>query len=124
MSAVGYVSTAGRVGGPASSVDNTVPRFDGTSGVLLQDSTVTIGDDGAVTISGYTTIAGGQANGTWNVFGNLVHLGDPVSQQVGFWGATPIVRPAVAGSRSGNVALGSLVDALEALGLVTDGTSA
>lgn len=123
MSAVGYVSTAGRVGGPASSVDNTVARFDGTTGLVLQGSSLTVGDDGAVTITGYATVAGGQVNGGWAVFGDLVHLGDPAAQHVGFWGATPVARPSVAGSRSGNVALGSLVDALEAIGLIADGTS-
>jgi len=124
MSAVGYVSTAGRVGGPASSVDNTVPRFDGTTGLLLQGSTVVIGDDGAVTITGYTTIAGGQANGAWAVFGDLRHLGDPVAQKVSFWGATPVSKPTASGSRGGNAALASTLSALAALGLITDGTSA
>ncbi len=35
----------GGVSGPASSTDNAIPRFDGTAGTLLQDSSVTIDDN-------------------------------------------------------------------------------
>lgn len=49
---------AAKVAGPASSTDNAVARFDGTSGVLLQNSTVIIGDDGSLTITGNLTDAG------------------------------------------------------------------
>lgn len=72
---------AAKLTGPASSTDNSVPRFDGTTGLVLQGSTVIIGDDGSVTItgavnvSGYTTLAGGQANGNWAIFGNLSAFG-------------------------------------------------
>lgn len=56
----GYVDTqtATKVTGGGTSVDNTVPRFDGTTGLLLQNSTVVIGDDGSVTITGNLTDAG------------------------------------------------------------------
>lgn len=46
----------GDVDGPASSTDNAVARFDGTTGKLLQNSVVTIGDTGAV--AGVTTLDG------------------------------------------------------------------
>jgi hypothetical protein len=46
---------AGDVDGPASSTDNAVARFDGTTGKLIQNSVVTISDTGAVT--GVTTLA-------------------------------------------------------------------
>jgi hypothetical protein len=36
--------------GPASTSDNTVPRFDGTTGKLLQSSSVTIDDTGKLTL--------------------------------------------------------------------------
>lgn len=39
----------GDVRGPASSTDNSVVRFDGTTGKLIQGSAVTIGDTGAIT---------------------------------------------------------------------------
>lgn len=39
---------SGDVVGPASSVDNQVARFDGTTGKLIQSSSVRIGDDGII----------------------------------------------------------------------------
>lgn len=45
------VAEDGDVNGPASSVDNAIARFDGTSGKLLQNSPVTIADNGLVTIT-------------------------------------------------------------------------
>ncbi|MEU1071917.1 MULTISPECIES: collagen-like protein [unclassified Streptomyces] len=81
-------------------------------------------DNHALTVTGYTTLAGGQFNGDVAVFGDLKHLGDPAVQKLAFWNATPIVRPTVSGSRGGNAALASLVAALANVGLITDGTSA
>lgn len=46
----------GDVVGPASSTDNAVARFDGTTGKLIQDSVVIIGDTGVIT--GVSTING------------------------------------------------------------------
>jgi hypothetical protein len=48
-------SLGGDVVGPASATDNAVARFDTTTGKLLQNSVVTVGDTGAVT--GVTTLA-------------------------------------------------------------------
>ena len=48
-------SLGGDVVGPASSTDNAIARFDTTTGKLLQNSVVTVGDTGAVT--GVTTLA-------------------------------------------------------------------
>jgi hypothetical protein len=42
---------------------------------------------------------------------------------LGFFGRTPVGRPNATGSRQGNSALTSLVSALTALGLLTNGTS-
>lgn len=42
---------SGNVTGPASSTDNAVVRFDGTTGQLIQNSSVTIADTGAITIT-------------------------------------------------------------------------
>jgi hypothetical protein len=49
------VAGFGDVSGPASSTDNAIARFDSTTGKLLQNSVVTVGDTGAVT--GVTTFA-------------------------------------------------------------------
>jgi hypothetical protein len=46
---------SGDVVGPASSTDNAITRFDGTTGKLIQNSVVTIGDTGAAT--GFTTLS-------------------------------------------------------------------
>jgi len=48
-------SLGGDVVGPASATDNAVARFDSTTGKLLQNSVVTVGDSGAV--SGVTTLS-------------------------------------------------------------------
>jgi hypothetical protein len=48
-------TTNGDVVGPASATDNAVARFDTTTGKLLQNSVVTVGDTGAV--SGVTTLS-------------------------------------------------------------------
>jgi len=41
-------SSSGDVAGPASATDNAITRFDGTTGKLVQNSLVTIADDGAI----------------------------------------------------------------------------
>lgn len=48
-------SKGGDVSGPASATDNAVARFDSTTGKLLQDSVLTVGDTGALAISGAGT---------------------------------------------------------------------
>jgi len=48
-------SLGGDVVGPASATDNAVARFDSTTGKLLQNSVVTVGDSGAV--AGVTTLS-------------------------------------------------------------------
>ena len=45
---------SGDVTGPASATDNAVARFDATTGKLLQNSTVTVSDAGAVTAGAIT----------------------------------------------------------------------
>lgn len=42
---------------------------------------------------------------------------------LGFYGATPVARPTITGSRGGNAALADLLTQLAAEGLVTDGTT-
>lgn len=50
----GYVDAniggAGTVSGPASATDNALVRFDGTTGKVLQDSTVTLSDTGSMVL--------------------------------------------------------------------------
>lgn len=56
----GYVdtATAAKTTGPGTATDNAVARFDGTTGKILQNCTVIVGDDGSVTITGNLTDAG------------------------------------------------------------------
>jgi hypothetical protein len=44
-------AASGDVYGPASATDNAVARYDGTTGKIIQNSAVTIADDGATVIS-------------------------------------------------------------------------
>lgn len=62
------------VGGPISSTDNAVARFNGTSGALIQDSEVIIDDSGNVTASSLYTegiygaeVAPALTSGNWTV---------------------------------------------------------
>ena len=60
----GTSSGSGDVTGPASSVDNAIVRFNGTTGKVIQDYTSgapTVGDTGAVAISNTTTITSSSA---------------------------------------------------------------
>lgn len=45
----------GDVNGPASSTDNAIARFDGTTGKIVQNSAVTISDAGGITAGAYTS---------------------------------------------------------------------
>lgn len=51
-------------------------------------------------------------------------IGTSSGNKIGFWGATPVARQAVSGSRGGNAALASLLTALATAGIVGDSTSA
>ena len=48
----------GDVAGPASSTDNAIARYDGTTGKLIQNSAVTVADDGSMIIDANSTVAG------------------------------------------------------------------
>jgi hypothetical protein len=51
-------------------------------------------------------------------------IGTGTSKKIGFWGATPVVKQTVTGSRGANAALASLITALATAGLVVDSSSA
>jgi hypothetical protein len=79
----------GDVDGPASSTDNAVARFDGTTGKLIQNSVVTIADStgnmagvgtlgvGAITTSGALTYGGVTLNNAVTGTGNMVLSNSP-----------------------------------------------
>ena len=103
----------GDVSGPSSSTDNAVPRYDGTTGKLLQDSGVIIDDsdnitgvnnltvEGDLTVNGTTTTintatldvedanitvnnGGNQATANSNVAGFKVEMSDATHARVGY----------------------------------------
>lgn len=60
----------GDVVGPASSTDNAIARFDGTTGKIVQSSGVTVNDDSSITLSdtnGFISTIGASGNYTSNV---------------------------------------------------------
>ena len=73
LSATIKVNSDGDVAGPASSNDNAIVRFDGTSGKIIQNSSqITISDDGVISSSAGATFLGQViANGALNVSGTL-----------------------------------------------------
>lgn len=62
---------SGDVVGPGSATDNAAVRFDGTTGKLLQDSVVIIGDTGVVTGITDLTISGSTLSNFINASGTL-----------------------------------------------------
>jgi hypothetical protein len=87
-----YITSLGYVTGPASSTDNAIARFDGTSGKILDNSVITIDDTGNVSgilsqqfsNGSAVTLAAGKmwydgSTGAWNLgMGN-----GNITQQVG-----------------------------------------
>jgi hypothetical protein len=57
----------------------------------------------------------------WEFPGRVIVGGS--GQRVSFFGATPAVKPTIAGARGGNAALGSLISGLAGLGLIIDTTT-
>lgn len=51
-------------------------------------------------------------------------FGSASTEKISFYGATPIVRPALSGSVSSNACVSTIVTALANLGLVTNNTAA
>jgi hypothetical protein len=84
----------GDVTGPASSTDNAIARFDGTSGKAIQNSGVTIADDNATVISGSSS--SDMLRITQTGAGNALLVEDSTNPD-----STPVVIDA-----SGNVVVG------------------
>ena len=76
----------------------------------------------------YTTYAGLVLEGILNFEGQaddglFYTMLKASGKGVGFNGTAPIAKPTVTGSKGGNAALGSLITALAAYGLITDTTT-
>ena len=101
--------------GPASSTDNAVARFDGTTGKIIQNSAVTIADDGATVIAANSASDGLRINQLGA--GNALMVEDSANPD-----ATPFIVAA-----DGKVAIGSSPNALAALTIgktITGGATA
>jgi hypothetical protein len=92
-------AASGDVYGPASATDNAIARYDGTTGKIIQNSAVTIADDGATVIAANSTSDGLRITqiGT----GNALVVEDSANPD-----ATPFVIDA-----SGNVTIGNAIPA-------------
>jgi len=73
-------SGSGDVSGPASSTDNAIVRFDGTTGKLIQNSGVTIDDSDNITTPGNLTVNGNASLGDNS--GDTINLGGGTSDTV------------------------------------------
>ena len=58
FSSTGSIKTGAGVSGPASSTDNAIARFDGTSGAIIQNSSASVDDNGAATFVGTVNVSG------------------------------------------------------------------
>jgi hypothetical protein len=102
ITAGSIASLGGDVDGPASATDNAVARFDGTTGKLIQNSAITIEDDGSMVIPANSTNAGLRITQTGT--GNALVVEDSANPD-----STPFVIDA-----SGNTYIGRTSAALGA----------
>ena len=78
----------------------------------------TVGGSGEINVYSEAALKFGDGHNI--VFGTKTGtmIGKKEEEKIGFWGATPIIRPKVTGSRSSGAALTSLLEKLAALGLI------
>ncbi len=79
----GLPTGLGDVVGPASSVDNTLPRYDSTTGKLIQNSGVIIDDSDNITTTGtlsFSAISGGLPTGLGDVVGPVSSTDNAVAR--------------------------------------------
>jgi len=86
---VAQANTDGAVIGPASSTDNTIARFDSTTGKLIQGSLVTI-DDNGVTVEKLVYISHGYGvHSFWRPSGNVLQI----EKDASLWTSVFEVKP-------------------------------
>ena len=110
----GYVPNM--VGGPASSTDNAITRFDGTTGKLVQNSDATIDDNGRLSLT--DTAGNGHILSAAGTSAQVVIGRKTASQGFGFIGAdsTDAFKLYSGGTGSDTPALGSLITAISHTG--------
>jgi len=83
---VAFGEIFGDVNGPDSSVDNSIARFDGTTGKIIQGSNLTVSDEGDISgarIINATSLAGNDVYAINNVQAPVFNLGGPTVE--GAW---------------------------------------
>lgn len=78
----------GDVVGPASSTDNAIARYDGTTGKLIQDSGITIADGATGTLAGSNSgdvTLGASVTDIFNLTGQVLSADDQGADRLVFW---------------------------------------
>lgn len=126
--------------GEFSSDDTTITSDDGgfiLGGWLFISSAVSsLGFDTSAIIQGLTNrteilmngIIGFQIQLVGGIFkvlitGEEINIGASILEKIGFYGKSPILKPAITGSRAGNAALTSLLTELDNLGIINNTTT-
>lgn len=116
-----FQAAAGDVAGPASATDEALVRFNGTTGKLIQNSTITLSDGGALTFPDNVrqTFNPGATNAGLNVGS---HAGDPSGPSNGDLWYDSVANELTARINGANVALSGAAAAItETIGITVDG---
>lgn len=89
-------SPAGDVNGPASSTDNAIARFDGTTGKIIQNSGVLI--DNSDNVTGVTSINVDGTTGNVVIVDTNVFVVDATNNRIGVGTATPTATVDIVGT--------------------------
>ncbi len=105
--------------GPASSTDNAIARYDGTTGKLIQDSSATLNDDGELTLQPTVSVESGETRrqvrigATWNLaadagtlYGTVIW---PYIDGTGGFGVVGVRGVYVAPTYDGSASSGSMI---------------
>jgi hypothetical protein len=127
VSGLSVAANAGNLVYTGGQTGNDADDFSGTGGGLIFTGGYGYGSAGVGGSFTFTAGGGNATQGSINlatVSGTSIRLADNGGRQLGFFGATPVAKPTVTGSRATGAALVSLLTQLAALGLITNSTTA
>tara|TARA_R110002167_G_scaffold208577_1_gene412564 strand:+ start:197 stop:964 length:768 start_codon:yes stop_codon:yes gene_type:complete len=75
LNGVALPASFGDVAGPGSSTDNAIPRFDSTTGKIIQNSGITVDDSNIMTTAGLITANGGISTTTVSASSLITAIG-------------------------------------------------
>lgn len=97
---------SGDIVGPASSTDNAIARFDGTTGKLLQNSAATVSDTGNISTAGNISTTATDTANSMNITNNSStsarYPGLTVINYAGSYGGNPLIKLVNFGGASGS----------------------